>query len=407
MNIYKYKARPIAGGKSVSGVLQAYSEFEAVEQIKNQSLVVEKITEVTEKQGIHVDLNEPLWVSEKVLSLTASQFAIMIRAGLPMSRVVELIAEQTSDKLMKRILTACAADVSAGYSLAQSLEKNGQKIPTTFIETVRAGEESGALETCFQRLKTYYEKSNRVKRKVKSALTYPIILLIMSFVVVGIVMVVLVPTMTSMFENMGADLPLPTRILLAISHFFTNGWPYLIVGLVVLIVGYKLYRKTPQGALTMGRFTLKIPVIGKIGIMNAASQFANTLSVLLTAGLPITQVITIIAKIMDNAAIAKTLSEAVVELESGQRLGKTLADNPYLPPMLVEMVGVGEETGELEETMDVIGAYYDEEAEAASAKAVGMLEPMMTIFLGVLVGFIVIAIYVPMFTMETMTGGAM
>ena len=406
MNTYKDKARPIAGGKSVSGVIQAYSEYEAVAQIKQQSLVVEKITEMTEKQGVHVDLNEPLWVSEKVLALTASQFAIMLRAGLPMSRIVELIAEQTSDKLMKKILTACAADVAAGYSLAQSLEKNGKKIPVTFIETIRAGEESGALETCFARLKTYYEKSNRIKRKVKGALTYPVILLIMSFVVVGIVMVVLVPTMTSMFEGMGMDLPLPTQILLGLSHFFTDWWPFLVVGLGALIIGYKMYRKTPAGALNIGKLSLKIPVIGNIGRMNAASQFANTLCVLLSAGLPVTNVISIIARIMDNAAIAKTIDEAVVELESGKRLGRTLEGNPYLPPMLVEMVTVGEETGALEETMDTIGSYYDEEAENASEKAVGLLEPMMTFFLGVLVGFIVIAIYDPMFSMETSIGGA-
>lgn len=400
MNTYKYKATPIGGGKSVTGVIEAYSEYEAVAQIKAQSLVVDKIAEMTEKQGVHIDLNEPLWVSDKVLSLTASQFAIMLRAGLPMGKVVRLIAEQSSDKLMKKILTACAEDVAAGYSLAQSLEKNGKKIPTAFIETVRAGEESGALETCFTRLKTYYEKSNRVKRKVRSALTYPIILLIIAVVVVGIVMVVLVPTMIGMFENMGTELPLITRMLIAISNFFAKDWPYLIAGLAALIIGYKLYRKTPGGALTMGRVSLKIPVIGNIGTMNAASQFANTLSVLLSAGLPITQVISIIARIMDNAAIAKSIDETVVELESGKRLGKALENNPYLPPMLIEMVSVGEETGALEETMDTIGAYYDEEAEAASAKALGLLEPMMTIFLGVLVGFIVIAIYVPMFTMQ-------
>lgn len=405
MNTYKYKATPIGGGKSVTGVIEAYSEYEAVAQIKAQSLVVDKIAELTEKQGAHIDLNEPLWVSDKVLSLTASQFAIMLRAGLPMGKVVRLIAEQSSDKLMKKILTACAEDVAAGYSLAQSLEKNGKKIPAAFIETVRAGEESGALETCFTRLKTYYEKSNRVKRKVRSALTYPIILLIIAVVVVGIVMVVLVPTMVRMFENMGGELPLPTRMLMAISNFFVDYWPFLILGLGTLIIGYKLYRKTPGGALTLGRIGLKLPVIGKIGTMNAASQFANTLSVLLSAGLPITQVISIIARIMDNAAVAKTVDEAVVELESGKRLGKALENNPYLPPMLIEMVSVGEETGALEETMDTIGAYYDEEAEVASAKALGMLEPMMTIVLGVLVGFIVIAIYVPMFTMETMVGG--
>lgn len=401
MNTYKYKATPIGGGKSVSGVIEAYSEYEAVAQIKAQSLVVDKITELTEKQGLHIDLNEPLWVTDKVLSLTASQFAIMLRAGLPMGKVVRLIAEQSSDKLMKKILTACSQDVDAGYSLAQSLEKNGKKIPATFIETVRAGEESGALETCFARLKTYYEKANRVKSKVKSALTYPIFLLVLAAVVVGIVMVKLVPGMTGTFESIGAELPLITRILIAISHFFVNYWPFMIAGVAAVIIAFRLYRKTPSGALTLGRVGLKLPVIGKIGVMNAASQFANTLSVLLSAGLPITRVISVIARVMDNAAIAKTLDEAVVELESGKRLGKTLEGHPYLPPMLVEMVSVGEETGALEETMDTIGAYYDEEAEVASAKALGMLEPMMTVFLGVLVGFIVIAIYVPMFTMQS------
>lgn len=401
MNTYKYKATPIGGGKSVSGVIEAYSEYEAVAQIKAQSLVVDKITELTEKQGLHIDLNEPLWVTDKVLSLTASQFAIMLRAGLPMGKVVRLIAEQSSDKLMKKILTACSQDVDAGYSLAQSLEKNGKKIPATFIETVRAGEESGALETCFARLKTYYEKANRVKSKVKSALTYPIFLLVLAAVVVGIVMVKLVPGMTGTFESIGAELPLITRILIAISHFFVNYWPFMIAGVAAVIIAFRLYRKTPSGALTLGRVGLKLPVIGKIGVMNAASQFANTLSVLLSAGLPITRVISVIARVMDNAAIAKTLDEAVVELESGKRLGKTLEGHPYLPPMLVEMVSVGEETGALEETMDTIGAYYDEEAEVASARALGMLEPMMTVFLGVLVGFIVIAIYVPMFTMQS------
>lgn len=405
MNTYKYKATPIGGGKSVNGVVEAYSEYEAVAQIKAQSLLVEKITEITEKQGAHVDINEPLWVSDKVLALTASQFAIMLRAGLPMGRVVRLIADQTSDKLMKKILTACAADVAAGYSLAQSLEKNGKKIPAAFIETVRAGEESGALEICFTRLKDYYEKANRVKRKVKSALTYPIMLIILSVVVVGIVMVVLVPTMIGMFESMGGELPLITRILIVISDFFVNWWPVVFGGIALLIILFMLYKKTPGGALTMGRVSLKLPVIGKIGVMNAASQFANTLCILLTAGLPITQVITIISRVMDNAAVAKTLSEAVVELEAGKRLGKTLEDNPYLPPMLIEMVNVGEETGALEETMDTIGSYYDEEAEAASAKALGMLEPIMTIFLGGLIGFILLAIYIPMFTMETLVGG--
>ncbi len=405
MNTYKYRARGVESGKSVSGVIEAYSEYEAVAQIKAQDMIVEKIEQMTQKQGVHVDLNEPLWVSDKVLSLTASQFAIMLRAGLPMGKVVSLIADQTSDKLMKKILTACAADVSAGYSLAQSLEKNGKKIPAAFIETVRAGEESGSLEICFTRLKDYYEKAHKLKRKVKSALTYPIILIILAFVVVGIVMVVLVPSMIGIFENAGEDLPLPTLILMAISDFFVAWWPVLIGALAAILIGIKLYGKTPAGALNMGKFKLKLPVIGKIGIMNAASQFANTLCVLLTAGLPINRVLAITSRVMDNPAVAKTLDESVADLEEGKRLAVALRDNPYLPPMLIEMVSVGEETGALEDTMNTIGTYYDEEAAAASEKALGMLEPMMTVFLGVFIGFIVIAIYMPMFTMETLVAG--
>lgn len=403
MNTYKYRARPADGGKAVNGVVEAYSEFEAVAQIKARSLVVEKITEVSEK-GSRINLNESLWVSDKVLALTASQFSILIRAGLPMSRVVQLIADQTTDTLMKRILNNCAADVAAGFSLAQSLEKNGEKLPVTFIETVRAGEAAGSLESCFERLTEYYEKSGKVKSKVKSALTYPIILIIIAVVVVAIVMVVMVPSMLSMYASNDAELPLPTRMLVSISDFFVAYWPILLIFLLAAIISYKFYGKTPNGARTLGRLKMKLPIIGNISRMNAASQFANTLNILLTAGLPINQVMSIIAKVMDNPAVGKSLEESILGLEAGQRLGRVLEGNEYLPAMLVEMVGIGEESGSLEETMRTIGVYYDEEANTAAGKALGMLEPMITVVMGILVGFIVIAIYAPMFTMNTMMG---
>ena len=274
MNTYKYRARPAEGGKPVNGVIEAYSEFEAVAQIKARSLVVEKITEVAEK-GSRINLNESLWVSDKVLSLTASQFAILLRAGLPMSRVVQLIADQATDTLMKRILNNCAADVAAGFSLAQSLEKNGEKVPATFIETVRAGEASGSLETCFSRLTEYYEKSSKVKRKVRSALTYPIALIIIAVVVVAIVMTVMVPSMLQMYSSSGTELPLPTKMLMAISDFFVAYWPILLVFLLAAIVTYKIYSNTPNGSLRVGRLKMKMPVMGNISRMNSASQFAT------------------------------------------------------------------------------------------------------------------------------------
>ncbi len=398
MTTFKYKART-AEGAPVSGVIEAYSEFDAVEQIKRTCPIVEKISEVKEGSKTHIDINEPLWVADKTLSVTASQFSIMLRAGIPIGRVVELIAEQSNDRLMKRILTACSADVNSGYSLAASLQKNGKKIPVAFIETVRAGEESGTLENCFDRLTAYYEKAHKVKQKVRSALTYPIFLILLAVVVVAIVMVKLVPTMLALFGNMGEDLPLPTRILMAVSDFFVGYWPVLLVGIMIIIIAYKLYAKTPNGELNLAKFKLKIPVVGKIGIMNGASQFSNTLSTLLTAGLPMSRVLSITSKVMDNRAIGESIEKLVVEIESGKSLGEVLRDNQYLPDMCKEMTAVGEESGSLEETMSTIGSYYDEEAMNASQKALQMLEPMITVGLGIFIGFIVIAIYLPMFNM--------
>lgn len=398
MTTYKYRARTVEG-VLINGVVEAYSEFDAVDQIKRNCPVVEKVTPVKTSDKPHVDLNEPLWVSDKSLALTASQFTILLRAGIQIGRVVELIAGQTTDKLMKRILLSCAEDVNAGYSLAASLDRHGKKIPAAFIETVRAGEEAGTLEVCFQRLQVYYEKAHRVKRKVRSALTYPAFLIVLAFVVVGIVMVKLVPTMLELFGNMGAELPVPTKMLIATSDFFVGYWPHLIIAITTIIIAYKLYNKTPQGELQIAELKTKLPIIGRISIMNAASQFANTVSTLLSAGLPTSRVLTITSRVLDNRSIGVSLEKLVVDLESGKSMGQVLKANRYLPDMLKEMVSVGEESGSLEETMDTIGTYYDEEAVAASDKALAMLEPMLTVFMGGLVAFILIAIYIPMFNM--------
>lgn len=398
MTTYKYRARTVEG-VLINGVVEAYSEFDAVDQIKRNCPVVEKVTPVKTSDKPHVDLNEPLWVSDKSLALTASQFTILLRAGIQIGRVVELIAGQTTDKLMKRILLSCAEDVNAGYSLAASLDRHGKKIPAAFIETVRAGEEAGTLEVCFQRLQVYYEKAHRVKRKVRSALTYPAFLIVLAFVVVGIVMVKLVPTMLELFGNMGAELPVPTKMLIATSDFFVGYWPHLIIAITTIIIAYKLYNKTPQGELQIAELKTKLPIIGRISIMNAASQFANTVSTLLSAGLPTSRVLTITSRVLDNRSIGVSLEKLVVDLESGKSMGQVLKANQYLPDMLKEMVSVGEESGSLEETMDTIGTYYDEEAVAASDKALAMLEPMLTVFMGGLVAFILIAIYIPMFNM--------
>ncbi len=400
MQTFKYRA-VAQDGSTVNGVIEAYDEFEAIGEIRKTYAVVESIKPVRNGRKFSIDINEPLWVSNKTLAITANQFYIMLRAGLSMTRTIELIAEQSSDKLMRRILRACAEDVAAGYSLADSLEKNGKKVPAVFIETVRAGEESGTLEQSFCSLEAYYSHANRVQRKVKSALMYPIIVLVLAIVVIAVVMVVLVPTMTETLLSFGAELPVVTRILIAISGFFQNWWYLLLIVLVAVILALYFYGKTEKGKMLFSKMRLKMPVLGKIARYNAAAQTANTLATLLAAGIPVTRALGIVSRVVDLRCVGKELNEAVVKLESGMSLGEALAGSQYLPAMLIEMITVGESSGMLEDTLRTTGLFYSEEATAASDRALGLLEPAITIVLGVVVGFVVIAIYLPVFMMSS------
>ncbi len=398
MTAYKYKALSRDGSK-VSGVVEAYNEFEAVAQIKAECSVVLKITPIPEKHRERIDLNEPLWVSDKVLSLTASQFAILLRAGMPAARTVEIIAQQTSDRLMRRILTQVAKDVAAGYSLSQSLESRGKKIPLTFIETVRAGEEAGTLEQSFERLTAYYKKSHAIRSKVRGAMLYPAFLAVLAVIVITIVVKVTVPVVAELILSAGGQLPLPTRMLLGLYDFFAHWWAVVLGVLAAGIILAILYGKGEKGRLNYAKLGMKLPVLGKISKLKSASQFASTMATLLSAGLPVTRALTITGRVMDNYAVGLTVSRCTLGIEEGRRLGDVLTPNPYLPPLLTEMTAVGEESGSLEDTLNTIGTYYDSEVEQASARALSMLEPIITVVMGVVIGFIVIALYLPMFTM--------
>ena len=213
LNCYKYKALNSEGVK-VSATIEANDEFEAASRIKLEYPIILKLTQIQSNNKRHIDLNEPMWVSDKVLSMTASQFAILLRAGMSAARTVEVIAEQTADRLMKRILKFAAQDVMAGQTLASSLEKHGKKIPAAFIETVRAGEESGTLEKSFERLGIYYEKAHKMKSKVRGAMMYPAFLAVLAVIVVAVVITVTVPVMSGIITSSGGEIPVPTRILL-------------------------------------------------------------------------------------------------------------------------------------------------------------------------------------------------
>ena len=398
MQTFKYSALARDGSK-VTGQIDAVDEYAAAAEIRQSHPTVLKITPVSsEAQGIAA-LFRPK-IKEKSLAIMCSQFAIILGSGLPVIRAIELIAAQTADKNLRKILEEAAVDVASGFSLARSLENKGHGIlPITLIETIRAGEESGTLDTSFTRLHTYYDKSHKTKSKVKSAMAYPIFTLVVAVIVVIIIMVKAVPTFVGSFASMGVDLPLPTRLLIGISDFFVNFWPALVVLVILLVAAWKLWGHSKEGKLTQHRMKLRWPVLGKLTLMKASAQFSNTMNTMLAAGIPVVRALGITARVLDNHYIGQLLEDQISKMESGHTLAECMKSVEFLPELLVEMTHVGEQTGSLESTLSVIGDYYDNETETMSQKALSLLEPAIICVLAVVVCFVLLAVYMPMFSL--------
>ncbi|MDR0952408.1 MAG: type II secretion system F family protein [Oscillospiraceae bacterium] len=397
---FKYRALAPDGSR-LNGVIEAYDEFEAVDRLKQNGAIIEAIARVDEqKVGLLQMQIGSQKAKEKELALMCSQFAIVLKAGMPIVRCVELIAGQTSDKLLSKILAEVAEDVAGGYGLAQSFENKGSKeLPTSFIETVRAGEESGTLEVSFEKLHTYFDKSSKIKAKVKSAMMYPIFLLVISVIVIAIVLTVAMPVFIDMFVSLNTELPAPTKLLIAVSDFMAAYWWLLAIIIAGGIIALKLWQRTEKGRMAFARFQLKMPILGNVALMKGSSQFANTMATMLTSGLSIVRAVVICSRTLDNYFLSTELAKTAAGLEEGRPLGWCMQRSEIFPDLLVEMTSVGDETGSLEETLTTIGEYYDSETAIASERALNSLQPIITVVLGVVIGFIVISLYLPMFTM--------
>ena len=401
MNTYKYSAVS-PDGATVNGVMEAPVEFAAVERIKTNCPVVLSISEVKSKEKGNSILDMEIGskkVDPKALSVMCSQFSTILSAGVDVATCMEMIAGQTEDKKLKKMLEESAKDVAQGNSVATSMERNCEGLPVTFIETVRAGELSGTLEDSFATLKTYFERNYQLKQKVKSALSYPIFVVVVAIIVVIVIMVKVVPTLTEVFGEMGGELPGITQALIAVSNFFAKSW---IIIALILVVGYLLFKawtSTEAGKLKWGKIQLTMPVMGKINEFSGAADFASTMSALLKAGLPVTNALEVTSRVLDNYVLAtetRKLSEKVV---TGMRLGDAMRASGVFPQTLTEMTAIGENTGELEKTLQTVSEYYSQEADYAMTAAISKLEPTLMIFLAIFAGWIVIAIYMPMFTM--------
>jgi type IV pilus assembly protein PilC len=284
--------------------------------------------------------------------------------------------------------------------MAASFERHGGKqLPITFIETIRAGELSGTLDRSFATLKDYYEKSYKNAEKIKSAMTYPIFVVLVAIVVLIVVMAKVIPALAGTFSSLGGDLPLITQIMIDASNFFAKWYILMLLVVLALVVAYKLYAGTQQGRLVIGKIMLNMPVLGPINVFHGAAQFADTMSAMLQSGLTVNRAVEVTAKVMDNAILQEDVSSMIPKIEEGRSLGDCIRATKDFPDNLKEMCAIGEESGSLDATLTTIADYYHNEEDHATTQAIAKMEPTMMVFLAVFAGFIVISIYLPMFTM--------
>lgn len=389
-------------GKEVRGVLQAETETAAATRVRDSYPVLLNISQQAEKKKqtsiLQMEIGNKR-VKTKALSILCSQFAITLRSGMSIARAMQMLAGQCGDKRLRKVIEESAVEVAAGSTVAAALDQYQERFPLTFIETIRAGEQSGTLDQSFERLHKFYDKAYKTTEKIKSALTYPMFVIAIAIVVVIIVMAKVIPTLADVFSDLGGQLPLMTRMMIGTSNFFAKWWLVMIGAWVLIIVAFRTYTKTPKGRIWKAKLALSLPMVGVINQMNAAAQFANTMSVLLAAGITLDQAVETTAKTMENALFQDEVRAMRSVIEQGRTLTDCLYGRKYFPQTMIDMCSVGEETGELEETLENVADYYSNEVDFRMQRLLGMLEPTLLVLLSIFAGFIVVSIYLPIFTM--------
>ena len=355
MTTFRYRGQT-ADGTKVSGIIRAFDEFEAVSQLREKCAFITKIEPV--KEASESIFTKPMntGIKEKELAMLCSQFSILLSSGLTVLRCLQMVAGQTRNKQLRKALNKAAEEVGAGRSMADSLESSKDiKFPPTFIETVRAGEQSGSLQSCLSRLKSYYDRSSAAKAKLASAMTYPIMVIITAIIVVIIVMVKAVPAFTSTFLELGTELPAITKGLIAMSDFFVKWWWVLIFGGALIGIAYMAYRNTENGRIALSKFALTRSPLRQLSTMSASGQFATALSAMLSSGLPIPKALSVAGEVAGNYMFSLAARKIRQDVERGRTMADSMKEIDYLPQMLTEMIGVGESSGTIVETLDTVG----------------------------------------------------
>jgi type IV pilus assembly protein PilC len=400
MPSFEWKGRD-RSGRPQGGVLVADSKDAVLAVLRRQQIVPITVKE----KGKEIALPKlRRGINEKTLAVFTRQFSVMIDAGLPLVQCLQILGEQQDNKAFQRILLQVREDVESGSSLANAMKKHPQAFNELYVNMVAAGEAGGILDTILQRLATYIEKAARLKAQVKSAMIYPIAVISIAMLVVYVILWKVIPVFGALFVSLGAELPLPTRIVVAMSKFVGRFW-WLIVGVVVAgVFALRRYYATEQGRLVIDGIMLKSPILGPVLRKIAVARFCRTLGTLLSAGVPVLESLDITARTSGNAIIERAILEVRKAVEEGKNLADPLKTTNQFPPMVVQMISVGEATGAMDTMLGKIAEFYEDEVDTAVAGMMKLIEPILVFFLGVVVGGIVIAMYLPMFDLISKIG---
>ncbi len=398
MATFAYSGRTRAG-QTVSGERVADSMDAAVAALRREQVMVTKITPAKAREAAAVKPTGKTGkrASAKSLAVFTRQFSVMIDAGLPLVQCLDILGSQEEDRNFAAVILQTRSDVEGGASLADAMRKHPKAFDHLFVNMVAAGEAGGILDTILKRLATYIEKNVKLKSQVKSAMIYPVAVIVIAALVVGVILWKVIPTFAQLFEGLGAELPLPTRVVIWLSNSLVSYFPLMAVAFVAIGWAFRTYYVTEGGKRVIDGTMLKMPILGDILRKIAVARFCRTLATLISSGVPILDGLEITAKTSGNSVIQDAVMVTRKSIERGETIASPLRETKVFPPMVVQMIGVGETTGALDTMLAKIADFYEDEVDTAVAGLLTLLEPVMIAFLGVVVGGIVIAMYLPIF----------
>ena len=392
---YDYKVRDRTGNV-VTGQLVGDSESLVLQKLREMGMTPVEVKKHTD--GLKMEINlRPGRVKLKELSVFCRQFATMVNSGLPILRALAILSEQTESKELQKVLLGTRLDVEQGASLSGAMARYPKAFNDLFIAMVKAGETGGVLDTVLLNLADMIENEVELRRKIKSAMTYPVAVVCLVVLIMGAMLLFVVPQFETIYSTLGGQLPVPTRILLAASRMVRTYWWMVIALSVGATIAFRRYKKTPAGRLQVDRVKLKAPVFGPLFQKVALARMASTFGMLLRAGVPILQALDIVKDTVNNKVMSGALEEVKVSVREGESIARPLAKHGVFPPMVVQMIAVGEETGGVDTMLDKVSQFYNSEVEATVDALTSLIEPLLIAFIGGAVGAAVIALYMPMF----------